>query len=121
MTTTMKNKVQLMGHVGQEPELKTVGNGQSVLRLRLATNERYKSAQGEWKEDTQWHTVVVWGRQAERMAAVVRKGSGIAVEGRLVHGSYETKDGTKRFTTDVVLSDYQLLAAKPDQGAAAMD
>lgn len=117
----MKNKVQLMGRLGQDPELKTVGNGQAMLKLRLATNERFKSAQGEWKDDTQWHSTVAWGKLAERMAAQVRKGSGIAVEGRLVHSSYEGKDGTKRFTTEVVLSDFQLLAGKAESSAAEQD
>lgn len=119
--TSMKNKVQLMGRLGQDPELKTVGNGQTMLRLRMATNERFKSTQGEWKEDTQWHTMVAWGKLAERMAALVRKGSGLAVEGRLVHSSYEGKDGTKRYSTDVVLSDFQLMAARADQPQAEED
>lgn len=113
--TTMKNKVQLIGHIGNEPELKNVGsNGTAMLRLRLATNERFKAAAGEWKEDTQWHPVVVWGKQAERMAAQVRKGSGLLLEGRLVHSTYEAKDGSKRVSTDVVLTDYQLLAPKTE-------
>jgi single-strand DNA-binding protein len=113
--TTMKNKVQLIGHVGNDPELKNVGsNGTAMLRLRLATNERFKAAAGEWKEDTQWHPVVVWGKQAERMAAQVRKGSGLLLEGRLVHSTYEAKDGSKRVSTDVVLTDYQLLAPKTE-------
>ena len=113
--TTMKNKVQLIGHVGNDPELKNVGsNGTAMLRLRLATNERFKAAAGEWKEDTQWHPVVAWGKQAVRMAAQVRKGSGLLLEGRLVHSSYEAKDGSKRVSTEVVLSDYQLLAPKAE-------
>lgn len=110
--TTMKNKVQLIGHVGKDPELRTVGNGNAMLRMSLATNERYKGADGEWKEETQWHPVVAWGKQAERLAGMVRKGSGLLVEGRLVHRSYEAKDGSKRTSTEVVLADYQLVAAK---------
>lgn len=106
----MKNKVQLVGHVGQEPEVRTVGAGRQLLRLSLATNERFRAADGEWKEETQWHPVVAWGRQAERLASMVRKGSGLMVEGRLVHRSYEAKDGSKRISTEVLLSDYQLLA-----------
>jgi single-strand DNA-binding protein len=111
MNTTMKNKVQLIGNLGADPELKTVSGGQHVLRLNLATNERYKAQDGEWKSETQWHTVVVWGRQAERLAGQVRKGAALLVEGRLVHRRYETKEGEKRFSSEVVLNDYQLLAA----------
>jgi single-strand DNA-binding protein len=113
--TTMKNKVQLIGHVGNDPELKNVGsNGTAMLRLRLATNERFKAGAGEWKEDTQWHPVVVWGKQAERLAGQVRKGTGLMLEGRLVHSSYEAKDGSKRMSTEVVVSDYQLLAPRTE-------
>ncbi|MBK9419147.1 MAG: single-stranded DNA-binding protein [Flavobacteriales bacterium] len=111
MSTTMKNKVQLIGNLGGDPELRTMTNGQHMLRLNLATNENYKGADGEWKSDTQWHPVVVWGKQAERLATQVRKGSGLVVEGRLVHRRYETKEGEKRFSTEVVLSEYQLLAS----------
>lgn len=109
----MKNKVQLVGHVGQDPELKQVGSGQQLLRISVATNERFRTAEGEWKEDTQWHPVTVWGKQAERLARTIRKGSGLVIEGRLVHRSYETKEGEKRYSTEVVLSDYHLLASKP--------
>jgi len=115
MYTAMNNKVQLIGHLGNDPELKEVGNGKRMLRLSLATNERYKGADGELKENTEWHPVVAWGKQAERLAGQVRKGSGLLVEGRLTHRSYETKEGEKRHYTEVVLGDYRLLGAKPPQ------
>ena len=112
MNTTMKNKVQLLGRLGNEPELKEVGSGQQLLRLSLATNERFRTADGDWKEDTQWHPVVVWGKQAARLATQVKKGSALLVEGRLVHRTYETKEGEKRYATEVILADYQLVGAK---------
>jgi single-strand DNA-binding protein len=115
MNTSMNNKVQLIGHLGADPELKQVGEGKRVLRLRLATNERYKGADGEWKDNTEWHPVVVWGKQAERLAGLVSKGSGLLVEGRLVHRSYETKEGEKRTASEVVLANYRLLGAKGEQ------
>lgn len=111
----MKNKVQLIGNLGAEPELKTVGNGNAMLRLRLATNERYRTAEGEWKDNTQWHPVVVWGKQAEKLAGLVRKGTGMVVEGRLVQRSYESREGEKRYSTEVVVSDYQLLGVAQQQ------
>lgn len=118
MNTTMKNKVQLIGNLGNDPELKNVGNGHTMLRLRLATNERYKTAEGEWKDSTQWHPIVVWGKQAEKLASLVHKGSGLVVEGRLVQRSYESKEGERRYSTEVVLSDYQLLGSKPEEARA---
>ena len=118
MNTTMKNKVQLIGNLVNDPELKSVGNGHAMLRLRLATNERYRTAEGEWKDNTQWHPVVVWGKQAEKLATLVQKGSGLVVEGRLVQRSYESKEGERRYSTEVVLNDYQLLGAKAEEGTA---
>jgi single-strand DNA-binding protein len=115
MYTSMNNKVQLIGHLGSDPELKDIGNGKRLLRLNLATNERYKGADGEMKENTEWHTVVAWNKQAERLAGQVGKGSGLLIEGRLVHRSYENKEGEKRSSTEVVLSDYKLLASKGEQ------
>lgn len=110
----MKNKVQLVGRLGKDPELRTVGAGTAMLRMSIATNERFKGANGEWKDDTQWHPVVAWGRQAERLAQQARKGTGLVIEGRLVHRAYEAKDGTKRTSTEVAVADYQLLAQKAE-------
>lgn len=115
MNTSMKNKVQLIGNLGNDPEIKTLAGGQAMLRLRLATNEKYKAADGEWKEMTQWHPVVAWGKQAEVLATLVRKGSGLVVEGRLVQRSYESKEGEKRYSTEVVLSEFQLLGGRPEK------
>lgn len=112
MNTSMNNKVQLIGHLGADPELKDVGNGKRMLRLRLATNERYKTTDGQWKDNTEWHPIVVWGKQAERLAGQVGKGSGLLVEGRLVHRSYENKEGEKRMSSEVVLADYRVLDSK---------
>lgn len=115
MNTSMKNKVQLIGNLGNDPELKNLAGGQAMLRLRLATNEKYKGADGEWKETTQWHPVVAWGKQAEVLATLVRKGSGLVIEGRLVQRSYESKEGEKRYSTEVVLSEFQLLGSKAER------
>lgn len=111
----MNNKVQLIGNLGADPELKDLGNNKQLLRLNLATNERFKGADGEWKDATEWHTVVVWGKQAERLSTLVRKGSGLMVEGRLAHRSYETKEGEKRYSTEVVLGDFRLIGTRAEQ------
>lgn len=115
MNTSMKNKVQLIGNLGNDPEIKNLAGGQAMLRLRLATNEKYKTTEGEWKEMTQWHPIVVWGKQAEVLATLVRKGSGLVVEGRLVQRSYESKEGEKRYSTEVVLSEFQLLGSRTER------
>ena len=115
MNTSMKNKVQLIGNLGNDPELKNLAGGQAMLRLRLATNEKYKAADGEWKETVQWHPIVAWGKQAEALASLVRKGSGLVIEGRLVQRSYESKEGEKRYSTEVVLSEFQLLGSKGEK------
>jgi len=110
----MKNKVQLIGNLGKDPELKNLPNGQALLRLNLATNERYKGADGEWKDNTQWHPVVIWGKQAEKLATQVSKGSGLVVEGRLVQRTYESKEGERRYSTEVVVNEYQLLGKRSE-------
>ena len=109
--STTKNKVQLIGNLGRDPEVKDLNNGQRMVRMSLATTDRYKAADGQWKEDTQWHTVVAWGKQAELLSNQVRKGTGLLVEGRLVHRRYE-KAGEHRYATEVVLSGYQVLAER---------
>ena len=94
------NRVTLFGNLGADPELRATGGGQAVLKLRLATAERYKDNSGEWKERTEWHSVVVWGKRAEALARMLRKGSRVLVEGSLRTSSYE-KDGQKVYRTEV--------------------
>jgi len=107
---TLKNKVHLIGNLGFDPERK-------VARISVATNDSYRNAAGERITDTQWHTVVAWGTTAEAVERLLRKGSPIALEGRLVHRSYETKEGVKRYITEVVLNDFQLLQPRPEAAA----
>lgn len=95
------NKVQLIGNLGADPELKMTANGQAVMKLSLATTESWKDKDGNLKDRTEWHRVTVWGARAEGLAKFVRKGWRIYVEGRIEHDSYE-KDGQKRYTTDVI-------------------
>jgi single-strand DNA-binding protein len=105
----MKNKVQLIGHVGQEPEIKTFGEGKKVANLTLATNESYTNAKGEKVEETQWHKVKAWGKVAELIEKYVTKGKEICVEGKLTYSDYLDKEGNKRYITEVVISDILLL------------
>jgi single-strand DNA-binding protein len=105
----MKNKVQLIGHVGQEPEIKTFGEGKKVANISLATNESYTNAKGEKVEETQWHKVKAWGKVADIIEKYVTKGKEICVEGKLIYSDYLDKDGNKRYVTEVVISDILLL------------
>ena len=105
----MKNKVQLIGHVGQEPEIKTFGEGKKVANLTIATNDSYKNEKGEKVEQTEWHKVTAWGKTAEIIEKYVTKGKEIAIEGKLTHRSYDDKEGNKRYVTEVVANDILLL------------
>lgn len=104
----MKNRVQLIGHVGQEPEVKTVNN-KKVASLTIATNDFYYNEKGDKVEQTEWHRVTAWGKTAEIIEKYVTKGKEIAVEGKLTHRSYDDKDGNKRYVTEILVSELLLL------------
>jgi single-strand DNA-binding protein len=95
------NRVLLLGNLGADPELKMTQGGTAVLKLRLATTERYQDKSGVWQDKTEWHSVVVWGKRAEGLHKVLAKGSSIFVEGSLRTTSYEDRDGNKRTKTEV--------------------
>jgi len=107
--TALRNKVQLIGHVGNDPEIKNFETGKKLANLTLATSEVYKNDKGEKVEETQWHKVVAWGNTAEVIEKYVGKGKEIAVEGKLVHRSYDDKNGEKRYFTEVVVNELLLL------------
>ncbi|MFY0714988.1 single-stranded DNA-binding protein [Seonamhaeicola sp. NFXS20] len=108
--STLKNKVQLIGNVGNEPEITNLESGKKVARLSLATNENYKNSQGEKQTDTNWHTVIAWGKTAGIIEKYVTKGKEIAVSGKLSTRRYEDKSGNKRYVTEVVISEILLLS-----------
>lgn len=109
---SLRNRVQLIGNPGMDPEIKNLDNGNKLAKFSLATNEHYKNAKGEKLTDTQWHNVVAWGKAAELVEKFVRKGKEVGVEGKLVTRSYETKEGEKRYVTEVVLNEFLLLQNK---------
>lgn len=106
----MKNKVQLIGNVGQDPEIRTLESGRKLAHLNIATNEIYKNEQGDKVEKTEWHRVTAWGKTAEIIEKYVVKGKEVAVEGKLTHRSYDDKNGEKRFITEVVVNEILLLS-----------
>ena len=107
---TLRNKVQLIGNLGNSPEIITLESGKKLVKFSIATNESYKNSQGEKVTDTQWHNVVAWGKTAEIVEKYVTKGKEVAIEGKLTHRSYDDKDGNKRFITEVVANELVLLS-----------
>lgn len=106
---TLRNKVQLIGNLGNDPEIKTLESGKKLAKFTLATNETYKDEQGNKVTDTQWHYVIAWGPTAEVVEKYVTKGKEIAIEGKLTHRSYEDKTGEKRYMTEIVANELLLL------------
>lgn len=104
----MKNKVQLIGHVGQDPEIKDLELGK-VGNFTIATNESFKNAQGEKVTQTEWHRITVWGKNAEFVSANLKKGAQVALEGKLANKSYEDKEGNKRYITEIIANEIVLL------------
>jgi single-strand DNA-binding protein len=109
---TLRNKVQLIGNLGGDPEVVNLESGKKLAKFSIATNESYKNAQGEKVEDTQWHNVIAWGKTAEVVENYLTKGNEVAIEGKLVNRNYEDKDGNKRFVTEVVASELLMLGKK---------
>lgn len=105
----LRNKVQLIGNLGNDPEIITTDGGKKLAKMTMATNETYKNDAGEKVTDTQWHNVVAWGKTAEIIEKYVSKGQEIAIEGKLTHRSYEDKNGEKKYFTEVVVSELLLL------------
>jgi len=104
----LKNKVQLIGHVGQEPEIKNF-DGKKLANISIATNEVYTNQKGEKVEQTTWHRVTAWGKTAEIIEKYVNKGKEVAIEGKLSNRSYDDKDGNKRYVTEVIANEILLI------------
>ncbi len=112
------NKVIIVGRLGADPEIKSVGNSQSVARLNIATSESWTGKDGNKQERTEWHRVVVWGRQAENCAKHLSKGRQVYVEGRLQTRSWEDQaSGQKRYATEIVASTVQFLGGGSERSA----
>ena len=110
--STLRNRVQLIGRVGNDPEVKSFDGGKKLATVSIATSDSYKNEKGERVEQTEWHRVVAWGKTAEIIEQFVTKGREIAVDGKLTHRSYDVKDGVKRFMTEIVVNEIQLVGNK---------
>lgn len=109
----LRNRVQLIGNIGKEPEVKTFDSGKTKASFSLATSESYTDADGKKVTDTQWHQIVAWGNTANYIESYLEKGNRIAVDGKLVHRSYNDKDGTTKYITEVLVNEILLLTNKP--------
>lgn len=105
----IRNKVQLIGNLGKDPEIVTLENGGKLAKFSLATNETYKNNKGERITETQWHNVVAWGKLAEIVENYLTKGKEVALEGKLTHRSYETQEGERRYVTEVRCNELMML------------
>ena len=110
----LKNKVQLIGHVGNQPDTRTTEAGKKWSRFSVATNEVYRNAQGEKVTETQWHNLIAWGKVAEIAEKFLHKGSEVAIEGKLINRSYTDKEGVKKYVTEVQVNEVLLLGSKPE-------
>lgn len=110
----MRNKVTLIGNIGQNPEVKEFNGGNKFVKFSLATNETYRNKAGEKVTDTQWHNLTAWGKTAEIVGKYLKKGSEIAVEGKLLNRNYTDKDGVKRYVTEIQVNELLMLGGKKD-------
>lgn len=108
----LRNSVQLIGRLGKDPEVKNLASGKMMATFTLATSDRYKTANGDKVEDTQWHNLVAWGKTAEIVAEFLKKGNEAAIEGKLVHRSYITNSGEKKYITEINVNEVMMLDRK---------
>ena len=106
---TLRNKVQLIGNLGNDPEIITLESGKKLAKFSLATNENYKDKDGQKQTKTDWHNVVAWNKTVDIIEQYVSKGKEIAIEGKLSNRSYEDKEGQKRYTSEVIINELLLL------------
>ena len=113
----LKNKVQLIGNLGNAPEVKTTENGKKLAKFSVATNESYRNAKGEKVTETTWHNIVAWGKVAELAEKYLTKGKEVIIEGKLINNSYTEKDGNKKYSTEVQVSEILMLGSKAEVSA----
>ena len=111
----LRNSVQLIGHVGKDPEVKTFDSGRKLTSFSLATADTYKNQKGEKVTDTQWHNIVMWGKLADIAAKYLKKGEEVCIEGKLIHRNYETESGEKRYITEISVNDLLMLSKKDNK------
>jgi single-strand DNA-binding protein len=109
---SLRNKVQLIGNLGNTPEIINLESGKKLAKFSLATNESYTNASGQKIDKVEWHNLVAWGKTCDIIEKYLTKGKEVAIEGKLTSRSYETKEGEKRYVTEVVVSELLMLGNK---------
>lgn len=108
----LRNSVQLIGHLGVDPEIHEFDSGKKKVRLSIATSDNYKNSSGERIEQTQWHNVIAWGKTAEVAEKYLHKGSEVAIEGKIQYRNFEDKKGEKRYITEIMANELLMLGKK---------
>ncbi len=103
--TTLRNSVTLIGRLGNDPEVKTVGDNHRLARFSIATNDYYNDSKGNRVTETQWHNIVAWGKTAEVAEKVLSKGKEAAIQGKLVTRTWEDKEGEKHYVTEIIANE----------------
>ena len=108
----LRNKVQLIGNLGMDPEVKQLDGGKTISKFSVATSDSYKNSEGEWITDTQWHNLVAWGKTAELTGKLLKKGVQVAIEGKLTNRTYQDKEGANRYISEIVVNEFMRFAPK---------
>ena len=108
----LRNRVLLIGNLGNAPEIRKTETGKKLVRFSVATNESYKNGNGEKVTETQWHNLVAWGKLADIAEKFLNKGTEVAVEGKLVNRNYTDKEGIKKYITEIQVNELLLLGSK---------
>lgn len=109
----LKNKVQLIGNLGNAPEVRITENGKKLVKFSVATNEIYNNSKGEKVKETQWHNLIAWEKIAGIAEKFLHKGSEVAIEGKLITRNYTDKDGNRKYVTEIQVTELLLLGTKP--------
>jgi single-strand DNA-binding protein len=109
---TLRNRVQLIGNLGNDPEVITTESGKKLAKFSIATNEYYKSAAGEKVTETQWHNLIAWNKTADIVEKYLEKGKEVAIDGKITSRSYEAEDGVKKYITEIVVNELLMLGSK---------
>ncbi len=112
---SLRNRVNLIGNLGQDPEIKNLESGKKVTHFTLATSEEFKNAEGQKVKETTWHNIVAWNGIADVASRYLKKGGQVAVEGRIVYRSYEDKNGVTKNITEIVINDLLMLKSQKEQ------
>ncbi len=108
----LRNQVRLIGRLGADPELKNLEKGKSVVNISLATNDYYKGSDGELQKDTTWHKLTAWGKTAENMSSLAKKGDELAIDGKIQYKTYENKEGVTVQSAEILINEFMLLGNK---------